>query len=184
MEKDVANSIPFSGDRDGIVLCRKCGLCCRGVWSSHVRLDGSEIEPARRLGLSIEIVDGQSQFQQPCVLHDGKVCSAYQTWRPKRCVEYRCSLLNRFDAGEVTFEEEQCHVIAAGAFADKVQNEAGPIAVSLLGNAFLNRLGANSGGNINGFPPLPPRTKLDAVVSRIFFNRCFRKGKPLAGGKV
>lgn len=178
MEQDAAKSIPPAGDMDGNALCRKCGLCCRGVWFSHVKLDESEIEPARRLGLPIEMVDGQSQFQQPCVLHDGKGCTVYQTWRPRRCVEYRCSLLNRFDASEVTFDEAQRHVITARAIADRVQNEAGPIAGGLLGNAFLNRLEATPGGDINGVPQLPPMTRLDAVALRIYFDRHFRKGKP------
>lgn len=180
MEQDADKSIPSTGDRDGSALCRTCGLCCRGVWFSHVKLDGSEIESARRLGLPIEMVNGHAQFQQSCVLHDGKGCTAYQTWRPRRCMEYRCSLLNRFDAGEVTFDEARRHVITARAIADRVQNEVGPIAGGLLGNALLNRLEATPGGDINGVPPLPlpPMTKLDAVALRIYFDRHFRKGKP------
>ena len=178
MQQDAAKSISSAGDRDGGALCRTCGLCCRGVWFSHVKLDESEIESARRVGLSIEIVDDQSQFQQPCVLHDGKGCTAYQTWRPRRCVEYRCSLLNRFDAGEVTFDEARRHVITARAIADRVQNEAGPIAGGLLGSAFLNRLEATPGGDIKGVPPLSPMTKLDAVALRIYFDKHFRNGKP------
>lgn len=170
MQQDAAMSIPFTGDRNGNALCR-------GVWFSHVELDESEIKSARRLGLLIEMVDGHAQFQQPRVLHDGKGCTAYQTWRPRRCVEYRCSLLNRFDAGEVTFDEARRHVITARAIADKVQNDAGPIAGGLLGNAFLKRLEATPGGDIKAVPPM---TKLDAVALRIYFDKHFRKGKPPA----
>ena len=184
MQQDAGYSIPPAGDRDGNALCRACGLCCRGVWFAHVELDKSEIEPARRLGLPIEIVDGHAQFQQPCVLHDDKGCTAYQTWRPRRCVEYRCSLLNRFDAAEVTFDEALRHVIKARTMADRVQNEAGLMAGGLLGKAFLDRLEASPGGDINSVPPLSPMTKLDAVALRIYFDKHFRKGKPPAREEV
>ena len=178
MEQDAAKPIPSTGDIDGNALCRRCGLCCRGVWFSHVKLDDGEIESARRLGLPIDMVNGHAQFQQPCVLHVGKGSTAYQTWRPRPCREYRCSLLNRFDSGEVTFDEAQRHVITARAIADRVQNEVGPIAGGLLGDAFLNLLEATPGGDVKDV--LPPMTKLDAVALRIYFDKYFRNGKPPA----
>ena len=56
MQQDTGNTIPPAGDRNGNVLCCADGLCCRGIWFSHVELDESEVEPARRLGTVCESV--------------------------------------------------------------------------------------------------------------------------------
>lgn len=161
-------------------LCQACGLCCRGIWFSHVKLDDKEVAQAQRIGLPVEVSDGSAGFQQSCVLHNGTGCTAYQTWRPRRCVEYRCLLLNQLDAGEVSFEDALRHVTEARAMADRVQGEAGLLPGGLLGKAFQDRLMGDDAGNNQDVKALTPLTKLDAVALRVYFEKHFRNAPPPA----
>ena len=162
---------------DGNALCQACGLCCRGVWFSHVKLDEDEVEPARRIGINVEFADGQAKFQQPCVMHDGNGCTVYQTWRPRPCIKYRCSLLIGLDAREVTIEAALRHVANARVMSDRVENEAGSVVGGLLGAEFMGRLETRTEGSAG--KPLSSSAKLDAVALRVYFSKYFDVVKPL-----
>ncbi len=155
-------------------ICRACGLCCRGVWFSHVTIEPDELDQARNAGLTVETVAGASSFEQPCVLHRDDGCSAYGTWRPKTCVDYTCALLDQFQAGEASFDETMKHVRAARTMADRLQNEAGPAARGLKGKAFMSRLAQPSGDASEG-KPLTPAAKLDTVTLRVYFMKYFQR---------
>ena len=164
-------------DTDATSLCRACGLCCRGVWFSNVELDEGEVEPAKRIGLNVEFADGQAKFHQPCVMHDGNGCTAYQTWRPRRCIEYRCSLLISLDAGEVAFEEALQHVANARVMSERVEKETGTLVGGLRGAEFMDRLEEPTG--LNPSKSVSPIAKLDAVTLRVYFSKYFSVVKPL-----
>ena len=170
-----ANALTAQSPTEGSqAICRACGLCCRGVWFSHVTLEPGELDQARLAGLAVETVDGASSFQQPCVLHRDDGCSAYGTWRPKTCVNYTCALLNRFQANEVSFDEAMKHVGAARKMADRLQDEAGPNARGLKGKAIMSRL-VQPSGDTSEVKPLSPAAKLDTVTLRVYFTKYFQK---------
>lgn len=161
-------------------ICRACGLCCRGVWFSHVTVEQDEVDRAQSAGLELETVDGSPAFPQPCPLHGKDGCSAYATWRPRTCVTYTCALLDRFQTGEASFDETLRHVKAARGMADRVQTEAGPAARGLMGKAFMSRLAPPISG-VSGEQPLSPGAKLDAVTLRVYFMKYFQKKTEAAG---
>ena len=155
-------------------ICRACGLCCRGVWFSYVPVEPDEVDRARNAGLVVATVDGAPAFEQPCPLHRDHGCSGYATWRPQTCVKYTCALLDRFQAGEASFDQTMEHVGAARRMADRVQNEAGPAASGLMGKAFMSRL-AQPNSDTSDVKPLSPAAKLDTVTLRVYFMKHFQK---------
>ena len=74
-------------------LCRRCGLCCDGNLFSHVPLLPTEIEPARRQGLAVVSLMGDSPaIRQCCSALRERQCTVYAE-RPERCRRYVCRLL-------------------------------------------------------------------------------------------
>lgn len=170
-------TVDESDPLDGQALCRACGLCCRGVWYSHVTLDIGEEERAREVGLPLETVDGQTLFHQPCVLHQNNGCSAYETWRPRLCVEYTCAVLDKYLARTMSYEVALDHVKGARAMAERLQADAHPSG-GLQGKAFLSRLAEDAKSQTaDDVRPLTPAAKLDAVVLRVYYQKHFRKNK-------
>ena len=125
----------------------------------------------------MEFADGQAKFQQPCVMHDGKGCTAYKTWRPRRCIEYRCKLLISLNSGEVTFDEAIRHVTIARVMSDRVEKESGSVVGGLFGAELMGRLVAPSDDSAS--KALSPSAKLDAVALRIYFSKYFGVVKAL-----
>lgn len=110
-------------------------------------------------------------------MHDGNGCTAYQTWRPRRCIEYRCSLLIGLDAGEVTIEAALRHIANARVISVRVENETGSVVGGLLGAEFMGWLEARTAGSAG--KPLSSSAKLDAVALRVYFSKYFDVVKPL-----
>ncbi len=90
---------------EGSSLCLACGLCCEGVLHAQALVRPNEIEPVRALGLSVETCGADLWFRLPCPLYQDNRCSIYAATRPQTCVAYRCRLLDRYLAGEVTREQ-------------------------------------------------------------------------------
>lgn len=156
----------------GSALCQACGLCCSGIWFSQVNLDAGEEEPARVIGLPVEWVERQAQFKQPCVLHDGKGCTTYDIWRPRRCKAYTCAVLDRLEAGELELPAALGLVTVAREMADRVRAEVGQVPGGLYGEVFSALLlGENA--LPTGAQALSPMSKLDAVALRVYFDRHF-----------
>jgi hypothetical protein len=89
-------------------LCLSCGICCDGTLFGAVPLEGAEIEPARRHKLTL-LEGGEPRFSLPCVQHRGGACTIYAD-RPRVCAGFRCALLTRREAGEVSHEESLVRV--------------------------------------------------------------------------
>lgn len=89
---------------DGSRLCLTCGLCCKGLLHDWARLEDREVQTARRLGLSTSRRNGCAVFALPCPRHSETGCTVYQE-RPSPCSGYRCKLLRRYLAGEITWDE-------------------------------------------------------------------------------
>lgn len=83
-------------------LCLGCGLCCRGMLHARAVLDPDEVAPARELGLNV-LDRVEPAFSLPCARFEDR-CTIYQA-RPRACVRYKCALLRKAEAGEVSFEQ-------------------------------------------------------------------------------
>jgi len=84
-------------------VCRACGLCCDGTLFSRVPLEPAEILAMSDLGFGIVHVSHPAYFTQPCSKCVGGSCSVYAL-RPQNCREFRCRLLQRLEAGELSVE--------------------------------------------------------------------------------
>ena len=89
---------------DASSLCLACGFCCNGVFYTHVGVKPDEIERIRALGLAIETLRDGPGFRQPCSMFREGRCSVYPE-HPIHCRAYKCDLLKKFLAGEVTCEQ-------------------------------------------------------------------------------
>jgi uncharacterized protein len=109
---------------DGSRLCLACGLCCQGLLHDHARLDASEVELARGLGLCTSDSPQGPLFDLPCPHHQGGRCTVYEE-RPSPCRDYRCKLLRRYLAGEVTWEEGIRRVEQARRLTTEIRRRIG-----------------------------------------------------------
>lgn len=98
---------PCGGEEldDASRLCLACGFCCDSTLFFHAKLKPNEIEPARETGFAIEEADEVTRFLQPCANLCGTRCTLYSHWRPHICGEFRCTLLNRLDADDVSIDD-------------------------------------------------------------------------------
>jgi Fe-S-cluster containining protein len=88
---------------NGSLLCLACGFCCNGVLHAYAVVKPSKIESVRGLGLTVETFGDNLGFRQPCPLYREGRCSDYPN-RPSTCKTYRCALLKKYLAGEITCE--------------------------------------------------------------------------------
>lgn len=110
-------------------------MCCNGTLFNYVTLVPDDMPKlAKYPQLKLKERNGQETFDEPCVLHTGKGCSAYDD-RPATCSRYVCGVLRAVAKDELT-ELEAVNLIKEGrALVDNVKElvifEAGmPIAVS------------------------------------------------------
>jgi hypothetical protein len=89
---------------DGSHLCLACGLCCQGLLHEWAQLEPGETAAAERLGLPTFAHPQGPGFTLPCPRHREGRCTVYDE-RPSPCSGFRCKLLRRYAAGEVTWEE-------------------------------------------------------------------------------
>jgi hypothetical protein len=85
-------------------LCLSCGLCCDGTLFSQVPFASDEIAPMRALGFAVIQVRHPAYAIQPCAKWVGGSCTVY-AMRPQNCRDFRCRLLQRYEAGEVSLED-------------------------------------------------------------------------------
>lgn len=90
---------------NGSSLCLACGLCCQGVLHNHAVIAPDEIENVRSLGLTVEPHGDHLGFRLPCPLYQDNCCSIYAAKRPQVCGAYRCALLKKYLAYEITLEQ-------------------------------------------------------------------------------
>jgi Fe-S-cluster containining protein len=93
---------------DGSGLCTNCGICCSGVLFDTAPVEEDERKRLVAHGLTIhEAEEGDAEkpyFTLGCVRFDGRCCTIYDA-RPAICQRYRCRLLRKFDAGEVSYDD-------------------------------------------------------------------------------
>jgi len=78
------------------------------------------LELLESAGLMLSTRDEVTAFRQPCGVFDGRSCSVYLS-RPTVCREYRCLLLRRFEAGEISYEEARALIARTIALRDRVR---------------------------------------------------------------
>jgi len=71
-------------------------------------------------GLVLSTRGERTAFRQPCGVFDGRACTVYAS-RPAVCRDYRCLLLRRFEAGEVSHDEAQALIARTLALRDRVR---------------------------------------------------------------
>lgn len=103
-------------------LCVRCGFCCDGTLFERARV----FDEDNRLQLEAEgfillTVATGTRFALPCHFHHNRVCTAYQRWRPHVCHTFRCALLRRFAAGDLSLEEAQAQIERAVALVDRIR---------------------------------------------------------------
>ena len=102
-------------------LCVLCGLCCDGSLFAHAQVF-PEDDPARleAEGFILLQVTAGTRFALPCHYLDGRVCTVYQQWRPRICHNFRCTLLRRLAAGELSLEEAGAQIERTVALAERI----------------------------------------------------------------
>jgi Fe-S-cluster containining protein len=112
-------------------LCISCGLCCSGVIYDSVPLREDERARAEELDMHpYEDPPGQARFDLPCRHLSGTRCSVYNR-RPGPCAAFRCELLKKFEAGQVSANEALGRIAEAKTMLDQlyplVVTSGGPI---------------------------------------------------------
>lgn len=96
----------LAGDAE---LCVGCGLCCDGTLYSRARAEAEEEARLQELGHELTSIDGARYFPLPCLHHDSGRCTVYET-RFVKCRSFRCALLQRYDAGELSLSEARTKI--------------------------------------------------------------------------
>jgi len=111
---------PVGGDVDGI--CMGCGVCCDGTMYRTVDVAADDrIELLEVAGLVFSTRDDVTSFRQPCSAFGHGCCSVYDG-RPSVCRGYRCLLLRRHEAGEVSRDEARSLIARTVALRDRVRS--------------------------------------------------------------
>src|SRR4051812_23397685 len=89
-------------------------MCCNGTLFNSVTLvpdDLPKLEKYKHL-LDLKIRSEQATYDEPCPLHTGTGCSAYED-RPATCERYHCGVLRSVSKNELS-EEEALAIIQEG----------------------------------------------------------------------
>jgi len=103
-------------------LCVQCGLCCDGTIFEWARVfpedDQAQLEVD---GFILLTTAARSGFALPCHHQQGRICGVYQRWRPQICHTFRCTLLRRFEAGELSWAEALARIERTVALVERIQ---------------------------------------------------------------
>jgi hypothetical protein len=152
--------------------CIGCGLCCDGTLYDRAKVAPGEEETLAALGLQLEQAADRTYFLQPCRFHDCGRCTNYpQRWTV--CRTFRCALLRRYQAGEVSLDEARGAVATAHELVAAV-SAADPGAKIVGERRRLRRRLADelqSGSDRGGARRLLNIVALDTFLERWFRNR-------------
>jgi len=96
-------------------------MCCDGTMYRNVDVgQGDRREPLAAAGLVFAIKDDAACFTQPCPAFGGGRCSIYED-RPAVCRNYRCLLLRRHEAGEVSHDDAAALIARTTVLRDRVR---------------------------------------------------------------
>src|SRR5688572_5768689 len=88
-------------------LCLYCGFCCDGTLFDRAPLEpDDDLAPLKSAGFEIRTKITKREkiktfFALPCVEFRQNCCQIYDQPRPAICGRYRCSLLKKYEAGEI-----------------------------------------------------------------------------------
>lgn len=92
--------------------CVGCGMCCDGTLYGLAKVAPGEDSRIRDAGLDTAQVGDRTYFRLPCPMHSCGVCTIYED-RFQICRSFRCALLKRYHAGEVSLEDARERVETA-----------------------------------------------------------------------
>lgn len=164
---DAANT---GAQSDASSLCTNCGLCCTGVLYSHAPSEEAEVPRMTALGMTVGRFGDIPHFKLPCRHnHDGR-CGIYAE-RFSRCRSFRCELLKRLDAGDVSLAEAQTRVTTARQMVDGLAASA-PRALQAIARRDLRAAG----------PPAPQdaRVWIESLALDTYLDTHFRKDSVIA----
>lgn len=110
-------------------------MCCNGTLFNYVTLVPDDLPKLEKYPqIKFIIRSEQSTFDEPCVLHNGKGCSAYED-RPDTCSRYTCGVLRAVLRNELSEKDGLLLIEEGKALVENVKEyvafEPGlPIAVS------------------------------------------------------
>lgn len=116
---------------DGSALCVGCGLCCNGTLYDRVSVTPEEQVRLTQLGFSFVGFETDTVFELPCHKEVCGSCTIYEA-RPATCADFRCGLLQKYQAGHLSLEEGKAkqdkarELIAAVVADDPVAARNGP----------------------------------------------------------
>jgi len=103
-------------------ICIGCGMCCDGTMFGSVCLsDGDSADQLRSSGIEVTVAGDTTSFGQPCAAFRSGQCMVYEQ-RPSVCQGYRCLLLRRFEANEVSRSEALALIAQTMALRDRVRS--------------------------------------------------------------
>tara|TARA_R100000541_G_scaffold58963_1_gene71239 strand:- start:6449 stop:6808 length:360 start_codon:yes stop_codon:yes gene_type:complete len=92
----------MSGAND---LCQNCGLCCDGTLFHNFNIQKEEYHL-----FSPKNIDSFGNVSQPCEHFDScGDCKIYKN-RPRVCFKYKCSVINSFEQGNLSFDDSLKHI--------------------------------------------------------------------------
>lgn len=96
-------------------------MCCNGTLFNYVTLVPDDLPKLKKYPqLRFKDRNGQGSFGEPCVLHSGSGCSAYDD-RPATCSRYVCGVLVSVAKDELTELEAVDVIKEARALVDNVK---------------------------------------------------------------
>ncbi len=96
-------------------------MCCDGTMYRHVDVEETdELTPLKGAGAVWVSACSVTSFLQPCPAFGAGCCSIYDG-RPSVCRNYRCKLLRRYEAGEVSYEDARALINGTIAIRDRVR---------------------------------------------------------------
>ena len=159
----------------GTTLCTSCGLCCAGALHNAAVLDEDEIAGAHGLGLPV-LDRAKASFGLPCPKLSGTMCSIYGS-RPRVCGRYRCHLLQRLDAGEVSLEDAIVVVQTAKSLIGELEH-AMPRRMTLPQARALALVAASPGeADRPRDSGSPMRLRLAATAVVVYMDKHFRNAR-------
>lgn len=103
-------------------LCVRCGLCCDGTIFERARIfPADDLAQLAADGFILVTAAERIGFALPCHHHQDRICTVYQQGRPHVCHTFRCALLHRLEAGELSCEEALARIEHAVALAGRIQ---------------------------------------------------------------
>lgn len=105
---------------DDTAPCLGCGLCCDGTLFARVEVNDAEEEQLKSVGYELITVSDKTYLPQPCPHARCGQCTIYET-RFETCRSFRCALLRRYQAGEVSGKDARAIVEKALELVAKVR---------------------------------------------------------------